>query len=157
VVAPAGRFRDGHAREARSLGFSVIGRGRGLSLRRRVTTGDRQPKYVGDRARVTVGHGTGQPGDLRRQHGFGRDDAPEPGQPAFVLALLDAIEDEPGDVLPRERHRDPGTRDGHCRHRHGNHVVERTVQVRERDVDEYARHRPFVCGRLGRAPGPASW
>jgi hypothetical protein len=29
--------------------------------------------------------------------------------------------------------------------------------VRKRHVDEYARHRPFVGRRLGRAPWPASW
>jgi alkanesulfonate monooxygenase SsuD/methylene tetrahydromethanopterin reductase-like flavin-dependent oxidoreductase (luciferase family) len=80
IVRPEPRSRviagrpSGHARGQRSF---VLAAGRGWPgrLRAPVPGRDGQPQHVRERAAVAVGDGTGQPGDLGRQHRLGRDDA----------------------------------------------------------------------------------
>jgi hypothetical protein len=109
---------------------------------------------VGEGAGVPVGDGAAERRHRRRQHGLGRDDAAQRGQPAVVLTALDALEDEAVDVLTREPDPDPDARPRLVVQVCGNGVVEGPVEVGGEDLDDDARDRQRrgrPDGRLGTA------
>jgi hypothetical protein len=71
-----------------------------------------------------------------------------------VLTRLDALEDEPVDVLPGEPDLHPRPGVNGVVHGGRDEVVERPVEVRERHVDQDTRHRQLRSGvDGGRCPG----
>jgi len=96
---------------------------------------DGEAEHVGQRARVSVGDGARQPGDLWRQHRLGRDDPFQVAEPALMLAALDPVEDEAVGELAREPDPHPDAGLGLCFEPFRYEVVEGPVQVRERHVD----------------------
>ncbi len=111
---------------------------------------DGQAEDVGEGARVAVGDLACQGGDLRGEDRLRRGHPLQEGEAAFVVALVDAFEQEAVHELSGEPNptRQPGTALRVQRRR--DEVVERAVQVRQRHVDGHPRHGQ----RLG-GPPPA--
>ena len=81
--------------------------GRLARFRGGVALRDREAEHVGQRARVPVGDGARQSGDLRGQHLLGRDDPLQVAEPALVLAAVDPVKDEAIGELAGEPDPDP--------------------------------------------------
>jgi hypothetical protein len=104
-------------------------------LRPGVAGRDGEAEYVGDAAGVAVGDRPGQGRDGRGEHGLGRHQLGQPGEAASVLGLLRTLEQEAvnepaGEADP---HADAGLGGSVEVGRHG--IVERSVEVRQGDVD----------------------
>ena len=149
VAGPGARL--GHRRRLGCLAAQVL-------LRGRVTRGDRQPQHVAQGAGVALGDGPAQRQQRGREHRLRAHHPPQRGQPALVLGLGAALQDEAVDVLPGEPHPHPRTRDRGVGERLGHGVLERAVEVGQPDVDEDDGHgvdRGQVGGgrRAAHAPG----
>ena len=152
-------LRPGRGRlDRRRLGCAL---GRDL-LRGRVAGRHGEAEHVGPRAGVPPGQGLAQLDDLRRQHRLGAHHAPQRLEGAGVVGVARALDDVAVDVLAGEAHLDPRARDRGLRHRRRDGVVERPVEVGQRDVDEHPRDgvglgglpRPLPCAAGWRPPWP---
>jgi hypothetical protein len=151
VPVPGAGFRSG-----RRLAPGIPARaGRLVSVRRLFCFGrgvplrDREAQHVGERPRVPVRDGPRQPGDLGCQHLLGGHHPFQVAEPSLVLAGARALQDEAVGQLSGEPdpYPHPGERLG------GeplwNQVVERPVQVGERDVHRDAGDRAIRRGTQG--------
>ena len=147
VRVPAGR--RGRLRRRRGL----AGR---LGLDPGVPRRQRQPEHVDHRPRPAVGDRPGQPGHLGGQHRLGGHRPLDEGQPAVVLGGRDPLQDDRVDQLAGEPDPDPGAGGDGVVQRARHRVVERAVQVGERDVDHDPGDRVPLGGHplLG-SPPPA--
>jgi hypothetical protein len=110
---------------------------------------DGEPQDVAEGAGVRVRHRPRQARDLRRQHRLRRDEPPDGAQPPAVVGGGDALGDEAVDVLAGEPDPHPHAGDDVGRHPGRDRVVEQPVEVRQRHVDDDARHRQLCRGRVG--------
>ena len=101
-----------------------------------VALGDGQPQHVAEDAGVAVGDGAGEGQDLGGEDRFGADHAADVGQPAGVLGVGPALDDEPVQVAPGEPDPHPAPRLGVLRQLGRDAVLEDPVQVRQAGVDD---------------------
>ena len=120
-----------------------------------------QPEHVREGARVAVGDGAGQAGDLLGQHLLGGYHSLQVAEAALVLAVGGPLDEEAVGQLAREPDPDPDARPRLVREPFRHEVVKRAVEVRKRQV-----HRDPGDGMVGRGPqgprvlrlpGPAGW
>ena len=99
--------RPGRVRPRRPLGGLRRGRlGGGVALRYR------EPQHVREGARVAVGDGAGQAGDLPGEHLLGGYHPLQVAEAALVLAVGGPLDEEAVGQLAREPHPDPDARAG---------------------------------------------
>jgi hypothetical protein len=106
-----------------------------------------EPNDVDEAAGPPIGHGAAEPDGRLGQHGL-PDSALDVRELPAVIAALRALENESVDELASEAHPNPRPDGDVVGQRGGDQVVERPVQVRQRDVD----HEPGDRGvrrRLG--------
>ena len=123
--------------------FSVVACRGGMASR---STSDRVPAYLSAIAADSAA-------TVRAEDRLGADDTAQRRQPADVVGLAAALDQEPVDVLAGEPDLHPGAGHRLLGHRGRDQVVERLVEVRQRQVDQHPRHRVHL-GRLdlGRLP-----
>jgi hypothetical protein len=108
-----------------------------------------QTHHVGECSGVVISDLPDQLCDLRRQDRLAGDDLGQRRQSSFMITSGNPIEDEPVPEAAGEPHPNPSA--GHCfsvllsRHR----IVERAVQVAERDIDSHPGNRKFGLARFG--------
>ncbi|GFJ76589.1 hypothetical protein Phou_007690 [Phytohabitans houttuyneae] len=102
---------------------------------------DGEAEDVGEVARVAVGDGPGQPRHLGREHDLRRDDLFDVEQLLLERRLLGPLQQPAVDELAGEAHLDPRARLGALVELGRHQVVERAVEVRERDVHANASDR----------------
>lgn len=107
-----------------------------------------QTKNIDQCAGVAVGYRPRQPRNRRSQHRQRRDDRAESRQAPGMIAAGATLEHITVDELPGKAHADANTWHRFCTLGLGDQVVEGTVEVRERNVDEHACDR--IGARLGR-------
>jgi hypothetical protein len=112
---------------------------------------DRQPEHVGQGAGIAVGDLAGERRDLRAQHRLGRNDPLQVGQPPRVLTGGRALQQVAACQLAREPHPDPAPGDRGRRQPLWHQIVERPVEVGERDLDRDPGHRQLFGGRAAAA------
>ena len=125
---------------------------------------DGEPQDVGAAAGVPLGDAAGEVGDGGAEHRLGADHAPQGCQPAGVVGLGRAGDDEAVDVLAGEADLDPGPGHGGLGHGGGHEVVEGPVEVGQGHVDQHPGHGVdrggLDLGRLAlpgrRAPWPGT-
>ncbi len=100
-----------------------------------------QPEYVGHRAGIAIGDELHEVMDGRREHRLGRHDLAEWCQPTGVVGLVEALDEEPANVTPGEPDLDPAAGLGLLVERRGHGVVEGSVEVRQRQVNQHPRDR----------------
>jgi hypothetical protein len=110
---------------ARSSGGWVGALGAGVPRR------DREAQYVGERARIPVGHRSGQTCDLWCQHRFSADHRRQTRQSPIVVACCHPVDHIPVDELPGEANPHPGTGTRGLTLGIGDRVVEEPVEVRQ--------------------------
>ena len=148
VAGPRPRLRHRHWPGQR-------GGGRAGLLGPGVPGRDGQPQHVGQGARVAVGDLPGQGHDLRAEHRFRRDHPVQPGQAPAVRAGGHPVQQVPVDELAGEPDPDPAAGYRLAGQPFRDQVIERPVQVGQRDVDGHPGDRQL--GRVGPGipPGPA--
>ena len=113
----------------------------------------RQAEHLRQRPGVAVRHLAGQTRHLGSEHLLGGDHPPQWGQPAVVVTRPETLEHEGIDVLTGETHAYPHPWPGGAGQGCGYGVVERAVQVGQRDVHHDPGDREFLRDRCG--PGSA--
>ena len=159
------RLRRGVLRPGRVCRVGVEGRWAGggtgwLALGGGVAWWDGEAEHVAAGAGVTLGEVGGEVGHGRAQHPLRADHPPQRGQAAGVVGGGHAFHEVAEHLLPGEAHLDPAAGNRSVGQGLRDQVVERSVQVRQRQVDEHPGHRVDRRrldgdGRLGlRLPGP---
>jgi hypothetical protein len=115
---------------------------------------DGQPQHVRHGPRVPVGHLPGQGRDLRAQRRLRRDHPVQPGQPPRVLAGWHPVQQVPVDQLAGEPDPDPAARHRLVSEPFRDQVIERPVQVGQRDVHRHPGHRQHRRVRPRIPPSP---
>jgi hypothetical protein len=114
----------------------------------------RQPQHVRKRAGPPVGDGSSELGDLRRQDRFSGHDSIEECEPTLMLTGLYSLQQVAADQLPGEADPDPAT---HHRRRvllAADLVVERPVEVLQRNINSNPGDTQLLRGNLGRRCPP---
>ena len=131
-----------------SLGREVGGLGAGVPGR------DRQPEHIGEGPGVAVRDLAGERRDLGAQHRLGRHDPLQVGEPPAMFAGGRPLQQVAARQLAGEPHPDPAPGDRGLRQPLWHEVVERPVEVGERDVHGDPGHRQLLGWRPG-APAAA--
>ena len=118
-----------------------------------MTLGDREAQHVAEDPAVAVGDRPGEGVDLRGENGFGAHDPTDRREPAGVLGLRPARDDEAVQIPPGEADPDPHPRLGGGVQLGRDGILERTVQVGEPTVDDNGCHREGAGGVVDRHAG----
>ncbi len=136
-------------RPPRGASTSATPEGRRLGvdsgLARRMARGHRGPHDVGEGAGPAVGDLARQRGDLGGEHGIGAHHLGDALEPPDVLGGGHPLDDPAVDERAREPHADPDTRHRGRGERLRHEVVERPVEVGQRDVDHDPGDRVDRC------------
>jgi hypothetical protein len=96
---------------------------------------NRQPQHVGEGPPVPVRDRAGKTGDLRRQDGFTGDDPVKEGDSTLVVAFSQSLDKKASGKPTRKPDLNPASRLCLVSQALRDQVVEKPVQVRQRDID----------------------
>src|SRR3954453_7058228 len=115
-----------------------------------MTGRDSEPHHVGERTGPSVRDMPDEPRNLIRQNWLRADNSVEKRQTSAVVTRLDPFKNKPVNKLAREPNPNPTTRNTVSRLRLLNEIVERPIQVRQRNVNSDPSDRKSLRGMLRR-------